>query len=287
MRRKISFGVSSGVGVAVLGAAVMTAGIGNCGASVLFNVNFSNDTVGSQPAAASYVTGVTSVDPTGVYTTSGSYTATVESSVGGLTGTPVQLQSSNDNNSVYQPQLAFIIPTAITTGTVSISWQSEMTAYTPPTSGTAESDVTFRTGGPTGLFISSQYTWLQNTNSSVYGGVIQTQLGSATNTVSGANVNWTVNGGVDNFSLVFSLTTDQYTLSRNGSPIITGALGSSASSGFNSFSILGGSALGGGNGQWTAGVDNIVIATPEPAALSLLGVGVLGLFLAGRNRKTA
>ena len=286
MRRKISFGVSSGVGVAVLGAAVMTAGIGNCGASVLFNVNFSNDTVGSQPATASYVPGVTSIDPTAIYTTSGSYTATVESSVGGLTGTPVQLQSNNDGNPGYQPQLAFNIPTAITTGTVSISWQSEMTAYTPPTSGTAESDVTFRAGGPTGLFISPQYTWIQNTNSSVYGGVIQTQLGTD-QTVSGANVNWTVNGGVDNFSLVFSLSTDQYTLSRNGSPIITGALGSSASAGFNSFSILGGSALGGSNGQWTAGVDNIVIATPEPAALGLMIPAGAGLLLLGRKRKTA
>ena len=238
-------------------------------AILFFNVNFSNDTVGSVPATSPFVTGSTDTSPTYVGS-SGGYTATVESGVGGLTGHPVQLQTANDGAS-GNPALQFGMP-GTSSGTVDISWQSEMTAYTPPTGGAnTEVDLTFRLLNGNGqLFGGVGYAYNSaNTSGTVYGGGIQ-QVGDASASyASGANDSWSVNGGVDQFNMQVNLSSGTFALSRNGSSVMTGNLGANYNTGggLAYFQIQSGSGISGSDGQYTAGVDNFTIGTtPAPTA---------------------
>ncbi len=270
MKRKIDSRFQAGVSVALLAAAALVAGSARAG--VLFDVNFNNDTVGTTPSTSAYVVGTTDKSPTGV-TTSGGYTATVVSSAGGLTK-PLQLKSVNDAGA-YEPAITFQIPTAITSGKLRIAWESEITAYTPPSgkeaSQTAETDVTFRVGGPKGLFIMPQYTYVAGSGSKTYGGNIQSQFAKNVTNAPGAKTSWTVDGGVDAFSLLLNLGSGTFKLSRNGRPLETGILGPNASGGFSYLQIQGGRAVGGSNGKWTAAIDKVMIAAPEPATPRLPG----------------
>jgi hypothetical protein len=104
---------------------------------------------------------------------------------------------------------------------------------------------------------------------------------------SGAD-HWTVNGGVDNFSMVINTSNGNYSLTRNGTQILTGVLNVPAGDpNFGYVKIASGGGFSGAGDAWSGTVNNIVIGNtpvPDPATLGLVGVGSLGLLLLKRRR---
>lgn len=248
------------VSLAVVGVAVAILGAGNVQAHTLFKVTFNHDKLGVAPAAADYQSGTVNTTPTSVGSSSG-HSVTVVAKLGGLTHQPVQLKTINDGGH-NRPLIQFGF-NVISKGTVTISWESEMTAYAPPTGDQpVENDLTFRLLNGNGvLFGGVAYTYTQAQSSGTkYGGSISVIGASSVSYADGADKHWRVNGGVDHFVLKVNVDKNDFSLSRNGKPLATGTLGTAGSTGLAYFEIQSGAGIGGYNGKWTAGVDNVRIA---------------------------
>ena len=286
--------IAAGVAVvaAAMAASVLTAG--STKAAVLADVNFNTDTVGNAPPVSPYTSPNVETNPMSIGSSSG-YSVTVVSSLGGLTNQPVQLQTQNNGGSGF-PNVSFG-SFGVASSPVTISWDSEITAYSVPTTGNIENVMNFELLNGVGVDFGNvtygtRYTAGVAGSGNGNGYIIMSPSSGSYSYASGANNAWTVGGGVDHFVLQFnpgqsnqSLAT--FTLSRNGSPLETGTLGSAEASGFSYFQIAsGGGGAGGQDSAWTAGVDNVEISTstPEPASLGLLAVGGLGLLLVGKRR---
>ena len=286
--------------LATLAAATVFVGAGAAHAATFYNVNFSNDSAGATPTAGNPYSTSTATSPSGVNTSTG-YTITV------LSGGGVSMQDTQTNGST-NPQLLFQIP-GMSTGNLYVSWNSQMTAWTP-----APNSITNNTWG--GQDLTVQFL---NTNGQALGGTDYTYLLSDSNPtgtksssaysgagyIGAANIgsssasytvtkdtgadHWKVNGGVDAFSMVVNTANGNYSLTRGGTQILTGVLNlPSADPTIGYIKIAGGGGFSGAGDAWSATVNNIAIGTtpvPEPATLGLVAVGGLGLLLVGKRRK--
>lgn len=248
------------VSLATAGIAVAIIGAGNAQARTLFKVTFNHDKIGTTPVTAGYQAGTVSTMPTQVGSSS-SHSVTVVAKIGGLTHRSVQLKTNNDGGH-NKPFIQFGF-NVVSGGTVTISWESEITAYTPPTGGQpVENDLTFRLLNGNGvLFDGIAYTYTQAQSSGTkYGGSISVIGASSVSYASGADKHWHINGGVDHFVLKVNVDKNDFSLSRNGKPLATGTLGTAGNTGLAYFQIQSGAGIGGYDGKWTAGVDNVKIA---------------------------
>ena len=247
------------VSLAAVGIAAAIGGVGNVQAHTLFKVTFSHDKIGAAPATAGYQAGTVNKMPTSVGSSSKD-SVTVVAKLGGLTHHPVQLKTNNDGG--HNKPLIQFGTNVISSGIVKISWESEMTAYTPPTGGQpAENDLTFRLLNGNGVLVGAVgYTYTQAQSSGTkYGGSISLIGMSSVSYAGGADKHWRINGGVDHFVLKLNVDKNDFSLSRNGKPLATGTLGAAAGAGLAYFQIQSGAGIGGYDGKWTAGVDNVKI----------------------------
>ena len=228
--------VSRGCSLATMAAATVLVGAVAARASIFYNVNFTNDAAGTTPAAApAYNGGATVTSPTIVNTSSG-YTITV------LSGGGVSVQDTQTNGST-NPQLLFQIP-GMSTGNLYVSWTSQMTGWTPAPNSIANNiwggqDLTVQLLNTNGQAMGgADYTYLlsdsdptSSTSSGAYSGagyIGAANIGSSSASYSGTKDSgadhWTVNGGVDNFTMAVNTATGNYSLTRNGTQILTGVL---------------------------------------------------------------
>ncbi len=254
--------------LACLMAVTVAAGIFNAGvinADTLFNVTFTHDKLGAAPAVSGYQAGTVNTAPTSVGSAF-SQSVTVVAHLGGLLHRPVQLKTNADGS--HNKPLIQFATNVISSGVITISWQSEMTAYTPPTGGQpAENDLTFRLLNGNGvLFGAVAYTYTKARSSGTqYGGSISVLGASSVTYTGGADKHWHVNGGVDHFMLTINVKKNSFTLARNGKPLANGTLGTAGKTGLAYFQIQSGAGIGGYDGKWTAGIDNVKITTHQHA----------------------
>lgn len=295
-----SFLKARGCSLAALAAATVFIGAGAAHATTFYNVNFSGDTVGTTPTAGSAYSTSTATSPSGVSTSTG-YTITVLSSGG------VSMQDTQTNGST-NPQLLFQIP-GMSTGNLYVSWTSQMTGWTPAPNSIANNiwggqDLTVQFLNTNGQALGgADYTYLLadsnptgSTSSSAYSGagyIGAANIGSSSASYSvskdtGAD-HWTVNGGVDTFSMAINTATGNYSLTRGGTQILTGVLNLPSTDPTIGFvKIAGGGGFSGAGDAWSATVNNIAIGTtpvPEPATLGLMAAACGAGLLLKRRRK--
>ena len=297
-----SFLISRGCSLAALTAATVIAGASAAQAGDIYNVNFSNDTAGSTPATSAAVAGTTDINPSAVGT-SGGYTVTVASAANGFTGPFAQMQTPNNGGNTQWPLIQFNLPTNLTSGSATVSWDSEMTAFSPQSPTPTEMDLSMRLLTEYGQVIGG-VAYNHNasggyiTSAGAYtspSGVNSTVIATGTNAASDS---WTVNGGVDHFVMTINLDQNSadpnsatFSVSRNGKALMTAELNSpyfnTTGGGLSFVQFQSGAGFGGSTSSWTAGVGNVVIATPEPVPLALMGVGALGGLVLLKRRRTA
>lgn len=298
-----SFLISLSCSLTAMAAVTVITGVGAAHAGDIYNVNFGNDTVGSTPTVSDAVAGTTDVNPSAVGT-SGGYTVKVASAANGFTSQFAQMQTPNNGGSTQWPLIQFNLPTNLTSGSATVSWDSEMTAFSPPSPPPTEMDLSMRLLTEFGQVIGG-VAYNHNAASGGYltsagaytspAGVNSTVIATGPNAASDS---WTVNGGVDHFVMTINLdqsSTDPnsgtFSVSRNGKALMTAELNSpyfnTTGGGLSYVQFQSGAGFGGSSSSWTAGVGNVVIATPEPAPMALLGLGALGGLVLLKQRRTA
>ena len=250
-------------------ALLATASIGS--AEVLFDVDFSEDTVGNTPSTASYTQGTTK--PTGVNAGSDPESLTVVASAGTLTNAA---QFVNDPLTNQVPTLTFDGGNGLVTSEiVRLEWDFYVSAATNDATHTIAAFAAYGDAGANILAVT--LTRLSGSD----GGQLSQAFGSGYD--SGADLTWSI-GELLQFEMEIDIDNDTYSIWKNGTQIATDLALSTATSSFRGIVFRDGWAMGGNAETATYSADNILIQTvPEPATMSLLALGAAALLRRKRS----